>query len=94
MSDKATSPFAQIREHVLLPWADDIAGASRIAHQRLTAEVLRSILALVPDEWLLSDAASLTAEERRGAYLDFFLRRLAASSVFEEEVTRARQLLV
>ncbi|HZL25621.1 MAG TPA: HipA family kinase [Acidobacteriaceae bacterium] len=94
MPEKATSPFAQIREHILLPWADDIAGASRVAHERLTAEVLRGILALVPDEWLVGEPASLTAEKRRAEYVDFFVRRLAASEIFEEEVLRARSLLV
>jgi hypothetical protein len=92
MAEKATSPFVQIREHILLPWADDVAGASRVAHERLTAEVLRGILALVPDEWLEVD--SLTADERRAAYVDFFVRRLEASAIFEEEVTRARSLLI
>jgi hypothetical protein len=94
MSDKATSPFAQIREHILLPWADGIEEASRIAHERLTPEVLRGILALVPDAWLASETHPMTAGERRAAYLDFFLRRLASSFIFEEEVARAREHLV
>jgi hypothetical protein len=94
MSEKATSPFTQIREHILLPWASNIAEASRIAHQRLTPEVLRDIVSLVPDEWLNDEAHSMTADDRRAAYLDFFLRRLAASAIFEEEAVRARNLLV
>jgi hypothetical protein len=94
MGDKATSLFPQIHDHILLPWASDIASASRTAHERLTPEVLRDILALVPDEWLSPEPHSMPAEDRRAAYLDFFLRRLAGSTVFEEEVERARTLLV
>ena len=94
MPDKATSAFPQIREHILLPWATDIAAASRVAHQRLTPVVLHEILDLVPDQWLLSEVHDQSADQRRAAYVDFFQRRLAASSIFEEEVARARKLLV
>ena len=94
MPDKATSAFPQIREHILLPWANDMTSASLLAHQRLTPEVLHKILALVPDPWLLSDAHEMSANQRRAAYVDFFERRLASSFIFEEEVARARKLLV
>jgi hypothetical protein len=94
MPDKATSPFAPIRDHILLPWATDIATASRTAHERLTPEILRNILALVPDEWLVSETHPMPAEQRREAYVDFFTKRLIGSTAFEEEVTRARTLLV
>jgi hypothetical protein len=94
MSQKAASPFAQIREHILLPWAGDIAGASRLAHERLTRDVLRDILALVPDEWLSAEPRSTPADDRRAAYVDFFVQRLEASAIFEEEAERARSLLV
>jgi hypothetical protein len=94
MPEKATSPFPQIRDHILLPWADNIAAASRIAHERLTSEVIREILALVPDEWLASESHPMPAEDRRKAYVDFFVSRLAASSSFEQEADRARKLLV
>jgi hypothetical protein len=94
MSKKATSAFPPIREHILLPWADNVAEASRIAHERLTPDVLRDILDLVPDEWLASEAYPMEPEARRAAYVDFFLRRLAGSAIFEEEVARARSILV
>lgn len=91
MAEKAISPFAAIKDHVLLPWANDIAGASRVAHERLNESVFREIVAMVPDEWLVSDAHERMPEESRAAYVDFFTRRLADSQIFEQEVERARQ---
>jgi hypothetical protein len=89
---KAESPFAEIRDHVLLPWASAIAAAAVAAHARLNADVLRGILDLVPDAWLA--AGETTAETRRSDYLRYLTRRLAASANFEEEVIRAHQRLL
>lgn len=94
MADKAVSPFAPIRDHVLLPWAKDVAAASRVAHQRLNEQVFGEIVELVPDEWLVSEAHERTPEQSRAAYVEFFTLRLAESQIFEQEVERARQGLV
>lgn len=90
MHEKAVSPFTEIQHHVLLPWASQIEKAGESAHASLTAELFDGILAQVPDAWLATIAGDLSAAERRAEYRDFFLRRLAASSVFEQEVAHAR----
>jgi predicted TIM-barrel enzyme len=74
---------------VLLPWASAIAGASELAHQRLTPAVLQTILEQVPDAWIAS--GSKTAEERRAQYLAYLSQRLAAAVNFEQEAIRAHQ---
>ena len=56
----------------------------------LTPAVLAAIIDQVPEPWLESIPGAESAAEKRAAYLDFFLRRLAAARVFEEEATRAR----
>ena len=91
-AQKALSPFQETQHHVLLPWASALEEAAKVAHGLLTPEILCEILAWVPDAWLESD--SVTAKERREAYLDYFARRLAASATFEEEAMRAYQRLV
>src|SRR5579859_8105274 len=48
---KTAAPFAEIQQHILLPWAKEIAEAARIAHERLTIPVLREIVNLVPEAW-------------------------------------------
>jgi hypothetical protein len=89
---KAESLFAEIRDHVLLPWTSAIRAAAAEARARLNADVLHGILELVPNEWLASEERS--AEGQRGDYLVYLTRRLAASAKFEEEAIRAHERLV
>ena len=83
----ATAAMLQTLRTSIYP--TDVAAVSKHAHQVLTEERLRSIVQLVPDE-LLGDEA----EERREEYVRFFTERMASSSIFEEEVLRARAKLV
>jgi hypothetical protein len=92
--DKVASPFADIAQHILLPWASEIESAAAVARQRLTPEVLAAVVALVPDEWLSAIPDAPDPAERRAGYVDFLTRRLAASSIFEQEAIRARTRLV
>jgi hypothetical protein len=94
MAQKIESPFTEIGQHILLPWATEMEQASAIAHGRLTEQVLAEILGQVPDAWLEGIPGGQTAAEKRAAYLDFFLRRLAASHIFEQEAIRAYARLV
>jgi len=91
---KVQSPFAGIREHILLPWAADLRRASAIAHEALSREVVERILRLVPGEWLVAPGETGHAERCRAAYVIFLCERLAHSQVFEEEAARARADLV
>ena len=94
MEKKIESPFSQIEKHVLLPWATGIANAGSIAREKLRPEVINSIVAAVPDEWLDSIPGNVAAFERRTAYVNFFLRRLVAAHFFEQEATNAHSRLV
>lgn len=91
---KIESPFIQIKDHILLPWAKDIGGAGAIAHQRLTEQVLGEIVSLIPEEWLEAIPDGVSAAERREGYMQFFTRRLASSAAFEEEAIRAQSGVV
>jgi hypothetical protein len=86
-ASKADSPFAETRQHVLLPWASAIDDAAREARRRLSAETIAGILEMVPDGWL--ELGGVDANRQREAYLAYLTRRLAASGNFEEEAIRA-----
>ena len=86
MPTKARSPFTQIGQHVLLPFATDIASAGKHARTRLNEEALRNILALVPESFLGDDAENI-----RETYTSFFMERLEHATIFEEEAARAHQ---
>jgi hypothetical protein len=94
MDQKIASPFSQIKDHILLPWAKQIPSAAAIAHQRLTEPVLAEIVNLVPDEWLQVIPGGISPADRRAGYMQFFTQRLAASTAFEEEAIRAQSGLV
>jgi hypothetical protein len=94
MPQKAESPFAEIATHVLLPWASQIPAAGRFAQAHLSKEIFAEILAQVPDAWLETGPDSVSAAEKRVAYLDFFVRRLGAAHIFEQEATSAHARLV
>ena len=91
---KIDSPFVEIAQHILLPWASQIPSASQVAHQRLNAAVFAEIVAGVPNEWLNAARPGAGPGEIRAAYTDFFVRRLAASPIFEEEAIRIHAGLV
>jgi hypothetical protein len=91
---KATSPFTEIAQHILLPWAGNLGEASAIAHERLSPALFENILEQVPDDWLTSDRDPIPPVEKRAAYVDHLARRLVASTIFEEEAANARKRLV
>jgi hypothetical protein len=91
---KVESPFAESAQHILLPWAAEIAHAGTLARERLTPQVLEEIVAQVPGAWFAPIAEDRSTDEIRAGYLDFFRARLAASPIFEQEAIRAHARVV
>jgi len=89
--EKAETAFPAIRNHVLLPWATEIAAVDRELRGRLDAGAFERILAGVPDSWLDS-ADPAAAQERKRGYVRYLTRRLQSAS-FTEEALRARAVL-
>ncbi|CAN5190273.1 aminotransferase class I and II [soil metagenome] len=87
--ERAASPFALIKDHVLLPFASRIAEADARLSAMITPEALASIVALIPDDWLEPDPAFASPAEHRDAYLQYLVRRLQAPRAFAEEAIRA-----
>jgi hypothetical protein len=90
--EHASRPFVQVKEHVLLPAAsalDRVAAESPII---LTEEKIRSIVALVPDNWLTAENGS--PGEQREIYIQYLITRINLSQVFVNEATHARQSLI
>jgi hypothetical protein len=92
--ERSRTPFANIKDHVLLPVANALPEADRHMKALLTAEILRSIVDLIPQSWLSHDPAFADAAAHRQAYLDYLLDRLEHSHIFVEEATRAHAGLV
>jgi hypothetical protein len=94
MEQKVESPFGEIKNHILLPWASQMELAAAVAHEKLARDLLAEIVDQVPDAWLESIPGHLSALQRRAGYLDFFTRRLTTSHIFEQEAKNAHALLV
>ena len=69
-------PFVAARDHVLLPFAGPIPEADAALAPRLTPEVLRTVVELVPTDWLAREPGFADAEEVRAAYLAYLSARL------------------
>jgi hypothetical protein len=89
---EATSrrPFAAVRDHVLLPFAESISEAEAALAPRLAPEVLRSIVDMIPEEWLADESGFGSVEQVRSAYVTYLSARLreprAWVSALEEAV--------
>jgi hypothetical protein len=94
MMERAGSPFKQIQQHILLRWAAAIGEAGARARQKLTPEVLASIVGAVPDEWLEAIPGEMTASDRRRTYIQFFQSRLGQAHTFVQEANDARTRLI
>ncbi|MGB6689551.1 MAG: HipA family kinase [Terracidiphilus sp.] len=94
MNEKIESPFTQIAQHVLLQWAAEIEQAAALAHERLNEQNLAGIIGQIPDEWLEAVPGKQSADEKRAAYAEFLVRRLAVSHIFEQEAMKAHARLV
>ncbi len=88
--DKFANPFAAIKDHVLLRSAKDIAIAGQKFRLILNRDLFVAIVALIPDDWLESESFFSNTSDHREAYLNFLLKRMDASTTFEQEVIRVK----
>jgi hypothetical protein len=91
--DRAASPFALVRDHVLLPFAAALPEADARMREAITPQAIADIVALIPDAWLDEPEVFADPAAHRQAYADYLTRRLASSNVFVEEAIRARSQL-
>jgi hypothetical protein len=62
-------------DHVLAPFAADLAAAGDELLARITPELLETVTALVPDEWLADEPGFDSAQSVRAAYVEHLLAR-------------------
>ena len=90
MDQRSKDPFALIKEHILLPFASAIEKADQEMTTVITEEVIRSVVDLVPDDWMKDNSPFSTTAETRQAYVEYLTRRLDTPRTFVEEAIRAR----
>lgn len=90
MDQRSKDPFALIKEHILLPFADALDAADKAMTAVISEAVIKGVVELVPDDWMKDDTPFSTTAENRQAYVEYLTRRLEAPRNFVEEATRAR----
>jgi len=91
--DRIATPFAAIRDHVLLPMANHIEVVDAELSQRLSATAIATVLDMVPDAWWPLGRRWQAPAQARAALYDYLVRRVAAPRAFVAEVLRARSLI-
>lgn len=90
----AVSPFVQVKDHVLLPFADRLEAVDARFRQMLTPEKIREIVGAIPDDWLSENDNGSTPDENREVYYRFLVERLSHSDVFIKEARNVRETIV
>ncbi len=91
---KPDKPFPSVKDHALLFKASMLEEADLQYRSMLTAEDIRTIVSLVPDDWLDNNSPFHSNNEHREAYIYFLESRLTNSQYFVKEAQHARTLLV
>lgn len=91
--EQAKRPFAPIKDHVLLPRAGELEEVDAMYRPLLTPERIRTIVGLVPDEWLQGDTEE-SAADRREVYIQFLIGRLESFPNILKEAQHARTTLI
>jgi len=86
----AKSPFALIKDHVLLPQASLLKEVDAEFKAILTPEILEEIVNTIPLDWLQWEDADETPEALRNVYLQFLKTRLENSEIFVNQAQNAR----
>lgn len=90
----AKSPFALIKDHVLLPQATKLYEIDEECKALLTHKRLKDIVDLIPREWLEWEGTDESAEEIREAYFQFLVTRIEHSAIFIKEAQDAGKALI
>jgi hypothetical protein len=91
--EHAVKPFTQVKDHVLLRQAVELEKADEMMKQLLTPEKIRSVISMIPDEWLQS-AFGESIEVVKEIYYDYLITRLRSSNLFVNEAINARKQLI
>ncbi len=87
---RAQDRFGLIREHVLLRHAALLAEIDAEMSARITPELMRDVLRLIPDDWLRDVSGDLSRDE----YEAWCVTRRESPHAFLEEALHARETLL
>lgn len=95
--EQARRPFVQVKDHVLLPFATELDAVDEAFRAILSPERVRSVVSLIPDEWLTAASPyeeAAPAEDQRQVYISYLETRLAHTATFINEAKNAGKALI
>lgn len=90
----SATPFAEIKNHVLLPFASHLNEIDNKFKEILTWEKIGEIVNLIPDNWLDWKSPCETVQDIKEIYIKFLGNRLNNSQLFIKEANNARKTII
>src|SRR6187402_2740708 len=90
----AVSPFALIKDHVLLPKATRLDEVNTEFTAKLNDTILKEIVNQIPEDWLQWEDGAITPDEIKEVYFQFLSIRLANAKIFLKQAQDARKTLI
>jgi len=90
----ALSPFSQIKDHVLLPFAENLEQADEESKSILKNEIIKEVVDLIPDDWLNWDNDNESKKDIRDVYYNYLKTRIDNSEIFLKEAQHAKEILI
>jgi len=88
----ALTPFALIKDHVLLGKASQLDEVNEAFTRILTDEVLQDVVQQIPVDWLIWEESALNPEEIRAVYYQFLKLRRDHAALFVNEAKKVRHV--
>ncbi|MBX2816193.1 MAG: aminotransferase class I and II [Saprospiraceae bacterium] len=82
--------FPEVKHHILLDRATGLTEAAEQISQDVSAQDLVGIVSKIPDQWLVDESTTLTAQDMRSAYVSFLQSRLDNLDGLVKEAEDAR----
>ena len=89
--ERIHSPFPQIRDHVLLPFAGDLTAADGRLRPLLTPDAVQKAVSFIPDEWLTGESLFPDPAAHRDAYATYLDTRLNGPRRWLQEAINAKR---
>jgi hypothetical protein len=89
--DRTQSPFPQIGDHVLLPFAGDLEAADARLRPKLEPGLLGQLVEDVPEAWLAHEDEFADTDEQRQAYITYLTERLNGPRAWLAQAIAAKQ---
>lgn len=90
----SVTPFAEIKNHVLLPFASHLEEIDQQCKELISLEKISEIVNLIPDDWLDWRSSEESTQDIKNIYIEFLSNRLNNSQLFIKEANNARKTII